>query len=168
MALREGVDLLLCLNPIVPYNAKAMHAPGKLAQRGMLDVLSQTLRAIIHSRVEIGMANYAHTYPDAGIVLFEPSPLDAEMFFTNLFGYNTRRRICEIACQHTRMTLWQRHVEIDARLAPHGLKLKRAVLRDRSLKLVNNARSSTEDRFDTRHLSETLDLLERQLKVSQS
>ena len=168
IALKEGVDLLLCLNPIIPFNAKAMHAPGKLTQRGMLDVLSQTLRAIIHSRVELGMANYLHTYPDADILLFEPSALDAEMFFTNLFSYNTRRRMCENAYQHVRMTLWQRRVEIDAKLARHGLKLKRAVLRDTSLKLVKNARSGKEDRFGTRHLNETLDLLERHLKIRQS
>lgn len=165
IALQEGVDLLLCLNPIVPFNATAHHAPGKLAQRGMLDVLSQTLRALIHSRVEIGMANYVHTYPQADIVLFEPSPLDAEMFFTNLFSYTTRRRMCENAYQHTRLNLWQRRDEIDAKLGRHGMKLKRAVLRDTSLSLVKNLRRGRDNRFHTHSLSDTLDLLERHLKL---
>ncbi|MBC7500333.1 MAG: patatin-like phospholipase family protein, partial [Herminiimonas sp.] len=64
IALEKDVDVLICVNPIVPYNAKIMYAPGKLAQGGLLTVLSQTLRAIIHSRVEIGMASYAVNYPD--------------------------------------------------------------------------------------------------------
>lgn len=59
IVLEEGVDVLICLNPILPYNAKIMYAPGKLSESGLLTMLLQTLRAIIHSRVEIGIASYA-------------------------------------------------------------------------------------------------------------
>jgi predicted acylesterase/phospholipase RssA len=31
IALEHGVDVLICLNPMVPYNAKIMYGPGKLA-----------------------------------------------------------------------------------------------------------------------------------------
>jgi NTE family protein len=58
LALEGGVDLLFCLNPIVPYDAHERHGPGKLAAGGLVDVLSQTIRAVLHSRVEIGMAGY--------------------------------------------------------------------------------------------------------------
>ena len=164
-ALRTGVDLLFCLNPIVPYNAKPAHGSGKLAQRGLLGVLSQALRTIIHSRVEIGMANYRHTYPDADIILIEPSSFDAEMFFTSLFGYNTRQRMCENAYQQTRAMLWQRRDELDVKLARHGLKLNRATLCDTSATLTQPTSRTRDDRFGTRRLHGVLDQLERQLRM---
>ncbi|HJV73116.1 MAG TPA: patatin-like phospholipase family protein [Noviherbaspirillum sp.] len=166
VALDEGIDLLLCLNPIVPYNARSMHAPGKLAQGGLLAVLSQTLRAIIHSRVEIGMANYAVSYPGSDILLIEPSQEDADMFFTNLFSYNSRRRMCENAYQNTRMLLWQRRNEIGPLLERHGLRLKLSVLRDSSLTLVKKPAAGKDDLFGLASLTQTLDSLERHLKIA--
>ncbi|TFW05074.1 patatin family protein [Oxalobacteraceae bacterium OM1] len=166
IALDEGVDLLLCLNPIVPYNARATHPAGKVAQGGLPAVLSQTLRAIIHSRVEIGMANYAVNYPQTDILLFEPSQDDADMFFTNLFSYTSRRRMCESAYQNTRLMLWQRRHELQPKLARHGLHLRLPVLRDSSLTLVKRAKPAKDDRLGLAALSDTLDRLERHLKLA--
>ena len=165
IALERGVDLLICVNPIVPYNAKVMYAPGKLAQGGLLTVLSQSLRTIIHSRVEIGMSNYAKTYPDTDILLLEPSQEDAEMFFTNLFSTSNRRRMCESAYQQTREMLWRRRAEIGAKLERHGLRLKLQVLRDTSLTLVKQP-PKKKDRFAVHALNDSLDSLERYLKVA--
>lgn len=166
IALEEDVGFLLCLNPIVPYNARSLHKPGKLAQGGLLAVLSQSLRSIIHSRVEIGMANYGVTYPETDILLIEPSQEDADMFFTNLFSYNSRRRMCESAYQNTRMMLWQRRKEIGPMLERHGLRLKLSVLRDGSLTLVKKRPSDKDDRFGLGRLNDTLDKLERHLKIA--
>ena len=55
-------------------------------------VLSQTFRAIIHSRMHVGLQKYVTQYENADVVLFEPTSDDAEMFFTNLFSYATRRK----------------------------------------------------------------------------
>jgi NTE family protein len=166
IALEEGVDILVCVNPIVPYNAKVMYAPGKLAQGGLLTVLSQSLRTIIHSRVEIGMANYAKTFPDTDILLFEPNQEDAEMFFTNLFSTSNRRRMCESAYQQTREMLWKNRAEIGRKLERHGMRLKLSVLRDTSLTLVKQPVPVKKDRFAVDKLGETLDGLERYLKVA--
>jgi NTE family protein len=136
LALEGGVELLFCLNPIVPYDAHERHGPGKLAAGGLVDVLSQTIRAVLHSRVEIGMAGYRRDYPDADILLFEPSREDADMFFTNIFDYANRRRLCESAYRNTRAMLWARRAELGPKLARHGLRLKLATLRDCSLTLV--------------------------------
>jgi predicted acylesterase/phospholipase RssA len=165
IALDTGLDLLLCVNPIVPYNARAVHPPGKLASGGLAPVLSQTLRAIIHSRVEIGMGNYALAYPDTDIMLIEPSQDDADMFFTNLFSYNSRRRICESAYQDTRIMLWRRRNEIGRLLARHGLELNHRVLRDTSLTLVKQRVRKPAKRSAMTDLEETLDSLERYLKT---
>lgn len=165
IALEHGVDVLICLNPIVPYNAKAAPGAGKLADGGLLNVLSQTLRSIIHSRVARGMASYGNTHPETDILLFEPSEQDAEMFFTNLFSTSNRRRMCENAYQHTRSVLWENRKEIESKLSRHGLRLKLSVLQDSSMTLVKKEKTSRKDRFGLDKLSHTLDQLEHTLKV---
>lgn len=168
IALEHGVDVLICVNPIVPYNAKITHGPGKLAAGGLLTVLSQALRTIIRSRVERGMGNYGVTYPASDILLFEPDEEDAEMFFTNLFSTSNRRGMCERAYQDTRTTLWKRRAEIDRKLARHGMHLKLSVLQDASLTLVKIPLPGNKDRFGTHKLGEVLDELEHKLKVARA
>ncbi|MEO7030827.1 MAG: patatin-like phospholipase family protein [Herbaspirillum sp.] len=167
IALKDNADLVICLNPIVPYIGQ-LYASGNLADNGLVAVLSQTLRTIIHSRLEIGMPNYARLYPNADVLLFEPSQSDAEMFFANLFSYRNRRRMCELAYQHTRLTLWQQRAKLSPQLARHGLRLKLPLLQDTSLTLVKSQTSKRRDRFATRRLDDTLQDLERYIKVAES
>ena len=68
VALDEGVDLLLCVNPLVPFDASGAPRGGrltvdKLNQGGLPLVLSQTFRAIIHSRMKVGMEKYRAPVP---------------------------------------------------------------------------------------------------------
>ncbi|HAT31995.1 MAG TPA: patatin [Janthinobacterium sp.] len=175
IALEEGVDILFCVNPIVPYNSTVDSGRGhgarlhgarttgarKLAGGGLLDVLSQTLRSILHSRLETGLASYENSHPHVDILLFQPEDGDAELFFTNIFSYNNRRRMCEQAYQNTRLMLWQQRIEIDAKLARHGMRLRLPVLQDSSLSLVE----LTPSRRATSRLDAVLDDLERYLKV---
>ncbi len=162
IALDAGVDVLFCINPIVPFDAMKRHGAGKLASGGLLDVLSQTLRAILHSRVATGMASYALSHPKVDIFLFQPNADDAELFFTNIFSYTNRRRMCEQAYQNTRLMLLERRAEIAPKLARHGLRLKLSVLRDTSLSLVHEAPSGKA----LARLGRTLDDLEHYLKVA--
>lgn len=166
IALKEGADLTICLNPLVPYSGNALGAG--MAEHGLLAVLSQTLRTMIHSRLEIAMGNFAHLYPQADVLLFEPSQSDAEIFFANLFSYNNRRRLCENAYQQTRLSLWQRRATLTPQLERHGLGLKLSLLQDASLSLVRSHRPRSRDRFAVERLDQALHDLERYLKVAGS
>ena len=135
VALREGAELVLCINPLVPFDAElAAHRNAKerhhLNDGGLPVVLSQTFRAIIHSRMRVGMDRYRHQYGNADVVLFEPTRDDAEMFFTNVFSYRDRRRLCEHAYQQTRRDLYRRRHELRPILERHGLSLNLRVLKD--------------------------------------
>lgn len=137
-ALKEGARLLFAINPIVPYKADLLDRDGteSLAGRGLLAVLSQTFRSLIHSRMEVGMRRYRHLYPGADIVVIEPQQDDREMFFANVFSYADRRRLCEHAYQQTRADLLRRAGVLKPILARHGLILDEAVLRDTSRTLL--------------------------------
>jgi len=173
VALKEGADLVLCLNPLVPYDDQAVIDSGGRARRlidgGLPIVVLQTIRAVIHSRMEIGMRQYGDDYPHADVLLFEPNRADAEMFFTNMFSYSSRRRLCEHAYQKTRAELWKRRHELAPMLDRHGVALDLAVLRDRSKTLVDGLgqrerRAPLPVNGITTRLAETLDDLGRYVR----
>jgi predicted acylesterase/phospholipase RssA len=174
VALAEGAKLLLCVNPLTPFDADAAARKSRrrrisLAERGFPTIMSQTFRAIIHSRMQVGMERYAQTYPDADVILFEPARDDPEMFFANMFSYSDRRRLCEHAYQKTREELRRRAAELDPVLARHGVSLDRAALADESRVLSRRVRRPQRKQAEgltqaTAQLGHALDTLERALR----
>lgn len=133
VALDHGVDLLLCVNPLVPVDTsregqKARASSGTVMEHGLTAVLSQTFRTLVHSRLEIGLASYADRYPGADVVLFEPPSNAYEMFFANLFSLKERREVCAFAYRTTREDLRERADELEPILARHGVRIRRDVL----------------------------------------
>ena len=173
VALAEGAKLLICVNPITPLDADAVARKSHrrrvaLATRGLPAVMSQTFRALIHSRMRVGMQRYAKTYPDADVILFEPARDDAEMFFTNMFSYSGRHRLCEHAYQNTREELRRRADELDLVLARHGVSLDRACLADETRTLSRRRRPPRQSapglKQTANQLGNALDTLERALR----
>lgn len=150
VALEDGVDLMLCLNPLVPFNSTEP-ATAKVMQRGLPSdgrgiprivdgglpvVLSQTFRSMIHSRMELGMKNYERAYPDTDILLIEPDHRDPELYLANTFSYGRRRQLAEHAYQQTRSMLRSRKTTLSAKLRRHGIRLDLDILEDPRRHLV--------------------------------
>jgi predicted acylesterase/phospholipase RssA len=171
VALREGAKLLLCINPLVPFDADAAarHTHGRrvsLVEGGLPTVLSQTFRAIIYSRMQTGMGRYRHDFPDADVVLFEPSRDDAEMFFANVFKYSERKHLSEHAYQRTRDELRRRHKELRPIFARHGVTIDEALLADKTRTLSRpDGRRGGRRAHPAGQLDNTLDRLETLLRV---
>jgi predicted acylesterase/phospholipase RssA len=143
--LDEGLDLLICLNPLVPFDSS--RAPHRVLGRGggqiprLVDgglpvVLSQTFRTMIHSRMELGLKAYAHSHPATDIVLFEPDRRDPQLFLAPTFSYAQRRALAEHAFQQTRQMLRERRVALQPRFEAHGLRLSRLRLDDPERRLL--------------------------------
>jgi NTE family protein len=150
LALEDGAELVLCVNPLVPFDADAARARDqragkkrapveKLVEGGLVAVLSQTFRTMIHSRMHTGLEKYVNKYRDAHVVLFEPAADDAQMFFTNLFSYSTRKQVCEHAYQRTRSDLLKRRYELEPIFAKFGVTLDVAALKDETRTLDQRA-----------------------------
>jgi hypothetical protein len=155
------------LNPLVPYQASdasllAKRGIPKLVDGGLPVVLSQTLRSLIHSRLELGMRNYARSHPHADIVFFEPDHRDAELFLANTFSYRHRRELAEHAFQTIRTDLLRRAPTIQDQLARHGLVLDMDRLLDPTRRLLEvwDTPSRTPLERSMLHLDELLTLLE--------
>ena len=128
VALREGVDLLIGVNPLVPYDAERQDEPSRMVRGGLPLVLSQTFRSLIQSRMQIGITKYAADFPHAGMMLIEPNRNDERMFFTNVFSYSSRTELVEHAYQTTRQELLARADQLEPFLEDHGLGLNHDAL----------------------------------------
>ena len=181
VALDEGIGLLLCVNPLVPFDAGKARRDGrltveKLNQLGLPLVLSQTFRAIIHSRMKVGMEKYRRQYPHADVVLFEPDREDADMFFANIFSYAQRKHLCAAAYRKTRQNLIGRAEVLAPQFARHGVTFAAERLFDPARVVVDaltDARPLHTDRQSpsglgqtTRDLGHTLDQLQRWLATA--
>jgi NTE family protein len=134
LALDSGCDLVIAINPLVTFDASRTQANGHqhdLAAAGLSAVMSQTFRALIQSRMQIGMANYRLRYPYADRLLLEPDRHDEAMFFANLFRYNERRRLADHAYQATRRDLLTHAKELRPVLKRHGIALRDDRLHER-------------------------------------
>lgn len=135
VAFEDGADLVFAINPQVPIDASAAVRAGSmkagdLTHSGMPNMLSQTFRTMVYSRMQSGIAHYAQDYPDKDILLFEPTRDDAKLFFSNVFSFQSRRMVCEHAYQMTRRDLLNRADELEPKLAKYGIKLRRDRLED--------------------------------------
>ena len=170
VALDQGIDLLIGINPLVPFDASREHLgemPERLVRGGLPAVLSQTVRAVLQSRVEVGMAKYAQRYPDSDQLVVEPNANDAEMFFTNVFSYSSRQTVSEHAYSATLNDLASRREQLRPLLARHGLSLNDELLdspqRPTMMDNLEPAHARATD--STARLRRTLDDLDAHLRA---
>lgn len=155
IALEEGVELLLCVNPIVPVDttlgeqSRAL-PPNALRTHGLPAVVSQMFRTLVHSRLELGMSSYETRYPDADVVLFEPGREEYDMFFSNILSFETKRSLCELAYRATRNDLIARADELEPVFAAHGVQMNTEVLADADRTPWQGAQERTSRRVASR------------------
>ena len=171
VALDEGVDLMLCLNPLVPFDATAprvakvmrrglpsekQHIP-RIVDGGLPAVLSQTFRSMIHSRLVLGLKQYERLYPKTDIILIEPDHRDPELYLANTFSYAQRRHLAEHAYQQTRRMLRSRQTGLSATLWRHGITLHHEALDDPKRHLSKPAKAPTRVGRSIASLQEIMD-----------
>jgi predicted acylesterase/phospholipase RssA len=157
----HGVDLMIGINPLVPFNAGRAGTPptglDRLASGGLPVVLSQTFRTLLQSRMQVGLAKYAQQYPGIDQMVFEPNEDDGEMFFTNIFSYSSRHRVCEHAFRSTLADLRGRREQLGPILLRHGLRLRDDVLDDHKLSVMDGVGRPRRQTDTTARLRRALD-----------
>ena len=166
IALDEGVDMLIGVNPLVPFDASEKSGNNlipahKLSHGGLPLILSQTFRAMIQSRMEAGFKKYYTSHPFADLLLLEPNRGDEEIFFTNIFSYTDRKALCEHSYQATREDLLARHDVLEPMLNQRGMSLNMDLLRDKERSLDQSiGEGRTSHAPLARNLSSVLDDLD--------
>ncbi len=167
--LDRDVDLLIGINPLVPFNPtqgsrSARFGDRRIAQGGLPGVLSQTLRTMLQSRMQVGLARYPQRYPHIDQVVFEPNAMDRELFYTNIFSFSARRRISQLGYRNTLDDLRQRRDDFAPLLAHHGIRLRDEILADADRTLLDALPAAVQRTETTAQLARTLDDLEHALR----
>jgi len=162
VALEDGADLVLCVNPIVPVDTirsveLGIMRRGRLADRGLPTVLSQTFRTVIHSRMGAGLSAYETRFTDRDVLVFEPRRDDYTIFFSNVFSFSKRKAVCEHAYQSTRRKLRRNRRRLEPVLARHGITLRADILEDPDRDLWESVGLHKRRRPSTSHVKDRLD-----------
>jgi predicted acylesterase/phospholipase RssA len=170
VALEAGAELVLGVNPLVPFDAALAIAnqrkvPESLADNGLPAVLSQTFRTMLKSRMQVGLDKYQKTHERADLLVFEPSPDDVEMFFTNPFSYTMRQRVAEHAYRATLDDLSARYDEVAPIFARHGITLRRDIVDDPQRSLMEGLGRRPRRTDVTARLRHALDDLDRAIQA---
>ena len=164
---------MLGINPLVPFNpgndadAEAeshRFSDRRIAEGGLPGVLSQTLRTMLQSRMQVGLARYAQQYPDIDQLVFEPNAADRELFYTNVFSFAARRRISQLAYRNTLADLRNRRDVLEPVLARHGITLREDVIADRPRSILAHLPAAGRSTETTAILGRALDDIEHSLR----
>lgn len=173
VVLDRDVDLMLGINPLVPFNpgtdanAQAQahrFSDRRIAQGGLPGVLSQTLRTMLQSRMQVGLARYPQQYPHIDQLVFEPNAADRELFYTNVFSFSARRRISQLAYRNTLDDLRKRRAVLEPMLARHGIRLREDVIADRPRSILAHLPPARRSTDATAQLDRALDDIEHSLQ----
>jgi len=125
LAIQNGADLVICINPIVPFLNDTANGPlrGHLSNRGITWVLDQVFRIALHGRMQYGLERYRREHPDVDILLIEPTRDDLRMFGYHIMRYGARRVVAEHGYR-TALDFFRRNEARCRRLfAKHGMRM---------------------------------------------
>lgn len=96
LAIESGAKLVICINPMVPLNARRVHPDENyISEHGLPAIINQAVRTLLHSSLRYHIKNLQVKYPDVDIVLIQPAWDDHRMFSYNPMYYGSRLMLAE-------------------------------------------------------------------------
>jgi predicted acylesterase/phospholipase RssA len=129
LAIEHGATLVVCVNPLVPYNNRA-HGNGvaampSLSARGVPVIASQVSRITMHSGLRYQIKQLRRMHPEVDIILVEPRPNDTTMFTGNIMHYSARLEVARHGFESVTLDLAQDYFAYKQTLARHGVTISR-------------------------------------------
>ena len=135
LAIEQGASLVLCINPLVPYdNSDKVSIPflgpdgGYLSDKGVQFVASQMMRILMHSGLHYHIKQLRRQHPDVDIILIEPRPDDYQMFFYNIMRYSSRLTVARHGFESVTLDLAEDYARYKEILARHNVPITRRLV----------------------------------------
>jgi predicted acylesterase/phospholipase RssA len=129
VAIEQGADLIICVNPLVPFIS---NKPGLLKDLGPLGILEQSYRSVLHQVLLRKIERYKADHPMVTTILIEPDPTDPTMFHNPL---NASRKLMDLALVHgyryTRNAIEKQFDFIQKSFLYHGVEIHREHVDDK-------------------------------------
>ncbi|PIR20957.1 MAG: hypothetical protein COV45_03590 [Deltaproteobacteria bacterium CG11_big_fil_rev_8_21_14_0_20_47_16] len=137
VAVSHGAELIVCYNPFRPVDNKVMlqflreknefvSEGRRLADNGVITILSQIFRTVFHSRLHHMIEQYAydpHFHGD--IILIEPSSSDMAFFDLNPLIFSNRLKAARLGFESVRNSVGERYEEVADIFARYGVRMNR-------------------------------------------
>jgi predicted acylesterase/phospholipase RssA len=135
LAIEQGATLVLCINPLVPYdNSERDCIPflgpdgGYLSQKGVPAIASQVTRITMHAGLHYHVKQLHRQHPEVDVILIEPQPSDYQMFFWNIMRYSTRLTVARHGFESVTLDLAEDYAHYKQVLARHGVPISRRLV----------------------------------------
>lgn len=128
VAIEHGADLVVCINPIVPFDNSTRKWKKKgryLSEDGMQTVINQVYRIMTHSGLQYHIKQLKRHYPDVDIILIEPRPDDQDMMFANVMRYSSRLKIAQHGYESVTVDLAADYFKLKDTLEKYGVIIDR-------------------------------------------
>lgn len=139
VAIEHGADLIICYNPFRPFSNRVRRTVrnGKyeiegypLAESGILSVVNQVFRTLLHSRLQYGLRQYQDDPNFRGdIVVIEPKETDIQFFRLNALAYWQRMRAAQYGYISVTESIQQNYDLIKQILESYGILMTRKQVR---------------------------------------
>ncbi|GIW40736.1 MAG: patatin [Candidatus Binatia bacterium] len=159
VAIEHGADLIICYNPFRPFSNRVRRRFNKarnrwevegkpLADGGILTVLNQVLRTLLHSRLQYGLRQYQDDPNFQGdIIVIEPKETDLQFFRMNVLAFWHRLR----AAQHGYLSVTD---SLD-----QNFDLLKRILESYGILMTRKAARTAVDRLRDEELEQSADVL---------
>lgn len=135
LAIERGAKLIVCINPLVPYDNSRIETPelhqsnGKhLSQKGIQTVTEQTLKIVSYAGLHYHVKQLRRAHPHVDIILIEPKQNDHEMFHNNIMRYSARLSIAHHGFETVTYDLANEYLIFKEILARHGIRISRRLV----------------------------------------
>ncbi len=138
VAIEQGAKLVLCINPLVPYdNSQDAFIPflgpdkgadnqrQHVSDKGLQAVANQVFRTFTHAGLHYHIKQLRRAHPDVDIILIEPRRDDYQMQFYNIMRFSARLTIARHGYESVTLGLAEDYQEYKEILARHGIRLSR-------------------------------------------
>src|SRR5579862_1297793 len=141
VAIEHGADLVICYNPFRPFSNRVRrhfdrargtytHDGPLMAEGGVLSVLNQVFRTLLHSRLQYGLREYQDDPNFQGdILVIEPKESDVHFFHLNALSYWERLDAARLGYASVTDSIEQNYELVKTILERYGLTLTRREVR---------------------------------------
>lgn len=135
VAIEHGATLIVCINPMVPYdNSDRKSIPflgadgGFLSEKGINAIASQVTRIQTHASLHYHIKQLRKTHPEVDIILIEPDRKDYQMAFYNIMRYSARMIVARHGFETVTLKLAEDYAHYSNLLQRHGIPITRRIV----------------------------------------
>ena len=126
-----GARFLLMINPTVPvYNDRTVvcipnilgHC-SSITETGFTAIAEQTFRINTRVKLELGVELYRRQYPEAEILLIEPTPMDSTLFLYGSMNFSERVQVLNYGYNSGAFYFTENYAKLKDAFGRHGMEV---------------------------------------------